>query len=99
MDIIPEDKSSYTTQYQEVFLEYWKHEYCTKHRRLSLIESDSIPYINLFPTGKASSSAQSWYDPYTVYGDDDEYLMLKTGTETISGSSYHAARLLTAANV
>jgi hypothetical protein len=31
MDINPEDKTSYTTQYQEAFLKYVENEYCAKH--------------------------------------------------------------------
>jgi len=31
MDISPEDKTSYTTQYKEVFLKYVENEYCAKH--------------------------------------------------------------------
>jgi hypothetical protein len=34
MDINPEDKTSYTTQYQEAFLKYVENEYCAKHRRV-----------------------------------------------------------------
>jgi len=34
MDIIPDDKTSYTTQYQEAFLKYVENEYCAKHRRV-----------------------------------------------------------------
>jgi len=34
IDINPEDKSSYTTQYQEAFLKYVENKYCTNQRRL-----------------------------------------------------------------
>jgi len=32
MDINPEDKTSYTTEYQEAFSKYVENEYCAKHR-------------------------------------------------------------------
>jgi len=31
MDINPEEKTSYTTQYQEAFLKYVENKYCAKH--------------------------------------------------------------------
>jgi len=37
IDIIPEDETSYTTQYQQAFLKCVEHEYCAKHRQLSVI--------------------------------------------------------------
>jgi len=32
MDINPKDETSYTTQYQEAYLNYMENEYCAKHR-------------------------------------------------------------------
>jgi hypothetical protein len=34
MNINPEDKTSYTTQYQQAFLKYVENKYCAKHRRV-----------------------------------------------------------------
>jgi hypothetical protein len=36
MDINPEDKTSYTTQYQEAFLKYMENKYYAKHRHVTV---------------------------------------------------------------
>ena len=48
MDINPEDETSYSTQYEEAFLKYVKHEYCAKHRRMSVIQLEPVPSTNPF---------------------------------------------------
>jgi len=99
MDINPEDKTSYTTQYQEAFLKYMENEYCVKHRRLPVIKSDNTLNNNLSSFEMASRSGQSSYDPYDLSSDDDEYLMPTNVAETTPGRSDYAARLLTAARL
>jgi len=39
MDIIPADETSYTTQYQEVFLKYVENESCARHRHVMVKNS------------------------------------------------------------
>jgi len=41
-DINPEDKISYTTQYQHAFLKYVQDECCTKQRRLPVIKNKIV---------------------------------------------------------
>jgi hypothetical protein len=36
MDINADDEASYTTQYQEAFLQYVENEYCAKYQPLSI---------------------------------------------------------------
>jgi len=99
MDINLEDMTSYTTQYQEVFLKWAGNEYCAKHRRWPVIKSEKIPNTNLSLSTMVSRSGQSLYDPYVLSNDDVEYLMPNTVAETTPGQSDRAARLLTAASV
>jgi len=99
MDINPEDKTSYTTQYQEAFLKYVENKYCTKHRWLPVIKSDHTLNNNLSSFEMASRSGQSSYDPYDLSSDDGEYLMATNVAETTPGRSDRAARLLTAARL
>lgn len=42
MDIYPEHKTTYTSQYQETFLKYVKNEYWAKNQRLPDIEPESV---------------------------------------------------------
>jgi len=48
MDINPEDETYYTTQNQEVFLNYMENAYCAEYTRLSIIKPKRIPSNNLF---------------------------------------------------
>jgi len=99
MDINPEDKTSYTTQYQEAFLKYVENKYCAKHRRLPVTKPETIPDNNLISFAMASRSGQSSYDSYDLSSDDKEYLMPNNVAETTPGRSDRAARLLTAARL
>jgi hypothetical protein len=96
MDINSEDETSYTTQYQEVFLKYVENEYCAKHRRLPVIMSDNQLHNNLSLYQMASRSGQSSYDPYDLFRNDDEYLIPTNVAQTTPGQSDHAACLFTA---
>jgi hypothetical protein len=59
MDIYPEDKTSYTTQYQEAFHQYLPNEDCAKHRLVSVNILESLPSRQLIPYATASGSCQS----------------------------------------
>jgi len=99
MVINPDDKTSYTTQYQEAFLKYVENEYYANHRRLPVTKVETIPNNNLRPSAMASRSGQSSYDAYDLSSDDKEYLMPTNVAETTPGRSDHAACLLTAASL
>jgi hypothetical protein len=82
MDINPEDKTSYTTQYQEAILKYMENEYCAKHRCVPVNELNTVPSSNLVPSGTASGSYQSSFGPYDLSSDDEKYLTPNNVTET-----------------
>ena len=96
MDINPEDKTTYTTQYQEVYLEYVQNEYCAKHRWMSIIIPENVLGINLFPSAKASGFGQLSFDWYDLSSDDEEHLTPDYVAEMTPRRSDGAARLLTA---
>jgi len=95
MDINPDDKALYTTQYQEAFLKYVQNKYCAKHRRLSVNKPERVASNNPFST-MASGSGRSSYDPYDLSSDDDEYLTPENVAEMTPRRSDRAAHLLTA---
>jgi len=74
MDINLEDKTFYSTQYQEAFLKYVENEYCAKHRREPVNKHDSLPSSNLVPSATASGSCQSSFDPYDLSSEDVGFL-------------------------
>jgi len=73
MDIYPEDKTFYTTQYQEVFLKYVENEYCAKHRREPVKKHKTFPSSDLNHSAPASGSCRSYFDQYDSSSDDEEY--------------------------
>jgi len=85
MDINPEDETSYTTQYQEAFRKYVENEYCAKHRRVQVNTLETVPSSNLVPSATASRSYQSYFDPYDLSSNDEEYLMPNNVAETTHG--------------
>src|SRR3981189_398859 len=54
MDINPEDKTLYNTQYQEAFLKYVENKYCTKHRCVPVNKLQSLPSSNHISSATAS---------------------------------------------
>ena len=82
MDSNPEDKSSYTTQYQEAFLQYVKNEYCAKHRWVPVTKQERVTRSNFVSSALASGSGQSFCDPYDLSSDDEEFLMPTNVAET-----------------
>jgi len=99
MDIDPENKTSYTRQYQEAFLNYVENEYCAKHWHVPVKKLDTVPSNNLVPSAMASGSYQSSFDPYDLSSDDEECLMHNNVAKTTHGWSDRVARLLTAARL
>jgi hypothetical protein len=96
MDVYPEDDTSYTTQYQEVFLKNVDNEYLAKHRRAPVNKQETVPSSNLVLSAIASRSYQLSFDPYDLSSDDEEYLTPNNVPETTPGRSDHAACLWTA---
>jgi len=95
MDINPEEKTSYTTKYIEVFLKYVENEYCAKHRCVPVNYPDNVLSSNLVPSAIASGSGQSSSDPYDLSSDDQDYLMPSNLAITTPRQSDPTARLLT----
>jgi hypothetical protein len=99
IDINPEDRASYTTQYQAAFLKYVKNEFCTKHRHVPVNKLKTVPSSNLVTSATASGSYQSSLDPYDLSSNNEKSLTPNNVAETTPGWSYRAARLLTAARL
>ena len=72
IDVNPEDETSYTTQYQEAFLEYVENKYCAKHRQRSVTKPDTVPGSNLFLSAMACGFGLSSFDPYDLSSDDEK---------------------------
>jgi len=99
MDIHPEDKTSYTTQYQEAFLKYVENAHCAKHTDLPVIEPKAVLSNNLVSSAMPSRTGESSSDQYDRFSDDKEYFMPKSVAEMMPGQSDCAACLLTAAKL
>jgi len=97
LDINPEDETSYTAQYQEAFLKYVESLYCARHRCVPVNKHESLPSSNHIPSGPASGSCPSSFDPYDLPSDDEEFLTPDNMAGTTPGRSDRAASLLTAA--
>jgi len=72
--ITPEDKTSYSTQYQKAFLKYVHNEYCAKHGGVPVNKPESLQSNNLIPSAMDSESGQSFIHPYDVSSNDEKYL-------------------------
>ena len=99
MDTNPEDETSYTTQYKEAFLKYMENEYCAKYQCVQGNKPKNILSSIVVPSAMTSGSGQSFFDPYRLSSDVEEYLTPDNVAETTPGQSYHAARFLTAARL
>jgi len=99
MDINPEDKTSYTTQYQEAFLKYVENECCAKHQQVPVNKHQSLPSSNHICSATDSQSCQSSFHPYDFSSDDEEYLTPNNVAETTPRQRDRAAHLLTAVRV
>jgi len=99
MGINPQDETFYTTQYQEAFLKYMENEYCAKHRHVPVNKLESFQCSNIVPSATASGSCQSFFHPYDLSSNNEEYLTPNNVAETTSGRSDRAAQLLTAARL
>jgi hypothetical protein len=56
MDINAEEKTFYTTQYQEAFLKYVEIEYCAKHQQVPVNEPGSVQSRNFIQFAMAAVS-------------------------------------------
>jgi len=99
MDTNPEDKTSYTTQYQETFLKYGENEYCAWHRCVPVNKLESLPNSKLVPSAQASGSFQSSFNAYDLSSNDEDYWMPNNVAGTTPGWSDRAACSLTAARL
>ena len=99
MHINPEDETSYTTQYQEACLKYVQNKYCAKLWHLPIITPESVQSNNLFSSTMAQLSGKSYYDPYDLSSDDEEYSMPKNVAKTTSARSDRTACLVTASRL
>jgi hypothetical protein len=73
LDTNPDDKTSYTTQYQQSFLKYVANEYCAKHRRVPVNKHQSLPSSNHISSAPASQSCESSFHLYDLSSDDEEF--------------------------
>jgi len=97
MDINPEDETSYTTQYQEAFLEFVENEYCAKHRWVPVNRHECLLSSKVVPSAMALGSSKSSFDAYDLSSDNEECLTPNNVAGTTPGRSYCAACLLSAA--
>jgi hypothetical protein len=72
MYINHEEETSYTTRYQESFLQYVENQYCAKHWQVPVIKPERVLSSNLIPSPMASWSDQSSFDPYDMSSNDKE---------------------------
>ena len=73
-----------------------ENKYFPKLRWLSVTEQEQLRSNDFIPSATASQSRQSFFDPYDLSSDNEEYLTPKNGTKTTPGRSDPAVRLLTA---
>jgi hypothetical protein len=62
MDLDPENKTLYSTQYQEAFQKYVDTEYCTNQYSLPVIIPERVTSTMLCPSARASGSGQYSFD-------------------------------------
>ena len=99
MDLIPENETSYTTQYQEACLKYVENEYCAKHQHVPVSTHKSLPKSNLIPSITVLGSGTSSFDPYDLSSDAEENLTPNNVAETTPEGKDHTQRILTAARL
>jgi len=99
LDIHPEDKTFYTTQYQEAFLKYVENEYSAKNRRVRVNKLENLPSSNIVRSATASGSCKSCFDRDDSYSNDEQFVIPNHEAETTPGRSDCAARLLTTARL
>lgn len=85
MDIHPNHETTYTTKYQELFLDYVANEYYAKHRCLPVIKPERVPSINLSTSVTVAGSSQSCFDPSDLSRDDAKYIAPEYVAETTPG--------------
>jgi hypothetical protein len=90
MHIYPEDETSYSTHYQEVFLKNVKNKYAYKHRRVQVNKLQTVRSRNLVPSAKGSGCYKLSLDYYYLSSNDDEYQTSNNVDETTPGRSVRA---------
>jgi hypothetical protein len=91
MDIKPEEKTSYNTQFNEEFQKKVENNHCAKYRQISVIEPDNVLRSNLYLYAKDSEFGQSACDIYDLSSNDEECLMPKCVAEMTPGRTDHIA--------
>jgi len=99
MNINPEDKICYTTQYQKMCLKSVENEYCTKLWCVAEMKPESIASNNLFSSATALGSSQSSIKPYNLSWDDDKYITPDNVAETTPRQSDRAAHFFNTARL
>jgi len=99
IDINPEHKTFYITQYQEAFLKYVEKEYCAKHRRVLVNKLERLTIRSRVPSTTAPGFCQLSFDSYGLACEDGEYSTPNTVGERILRRSCRIPRLLTAARL
>jgi len=90
IDMDPDDETSYSTQYKEVFKEDVDNEDCSKHWQLSVNKPLTIASNNPVST-TASGYDQSSFVPTALSSDNDQYSTSKNDAEMTPGCSDRAA--------
>jgi len=99
MDINPDDKTSYITQYQDTFLKDVQNEYYAKHGQVPVNTPKSVPSHNLGASAPPSRLGQSSFEPDNISSDDEEYLIPDKVAEMTPKMSYSPARRLATARL
>jgi hypothetical protein len=85
IDINPEDKSCYSTQYQETLHQYVKNGYSAKHRRVPDNRVNCIPSNIIILSATAAGSGLWAFDSYDLCSDHEEYSTRNKVVETTPG--------------
>jgi len=99
MYINPEDGTSYTSQYQEPFLQSVENEHCAKHGLVLVIEPKSVPSNNLFPSATGTRTNQCSFASYGMSSDDGISLMPTSVAKMTPGGSDRAGCILATARL
>jgi hypothetical protein len=85
MDINPKEETSYTTQFQEAYLDYVKNEYNAKHLGVPVNKLVPLPSSIVYTSTTPSESYQSLLHAYDFSSDDEDYSTPNNGAELTPG--------------